>query len=244
MRIFFGIILSPIFYTLIALFLILFHPIQWLCYRLFGYVAHKRSVDVLNFCLTYCNLLILIIPKSIQTIKLPKNNPLIFVANHQSTYDIPGLIYFFRKYHAKFISKIELVKANIPSISYNLKVGGGANIERTDNEQSIEAIKQFALRMKKNNWSAFIFPEGTRTKNGAMKNFKVGGIATLLEYCPNATIVPIAIKGSWEMTKKGSFPLLPFNRITWTVLNPIERAGKTIEEMVSEAENAIRTSIA
>jgi 1-acyl-sn-glycerol-3-phosphate acyltransferase len=63
------------------------------------------------------------------TTALPEDRPLIFVANHQSTYDIPPLIWHLRKYHPKFISKIELGKG-IPSVSFNLRHGGSILIDR------------------------------------------------------------------------------------------------------------------
>ena len=55
---FFGYILSPVFYFFFFLTLVVFQPIQWICYKFFGYKAHKVSVDVLNFFLTYCDLLL------------------------------------------------------------------------------------------------------------------------------------------------------------------------------------------
>ncbi|RYG04405.1 MAG: 1-acyl-sn-glycerol-3-phosphate acyltransferase, partial [Chitinophagaceae bacterium] len=48
----FGFILTPIFYFFFFLMLCIFHPIQWICLKAFGYKAHKNSVDVLNFFLT------------------------------------------------------------------------------------------------------------------------------------------------------------------------------------------------
>lgn len=195
---------------------------------------------MLNFFLTYSTLLLFNIPRLKNRFKLPKGRSIIFVSNHQSTFDIPGLVFFFRKYHGKFISKIELVKANLPSISFNLKHGGGANIDRENSEQSKYEIIKLAKRMKERNWSAFIFPEGTRTKDGKMKAFQIGGISTIASIVPEALIVPVAIKGSLEMTKKGMFPLLPFNKMTWEVLSPIEIKGRDINEVIKEAEDSIR----
>src|SRR5690606_10686074 len=111
-----------------------------------------------------------------------------------------------RKYHVKFISKIELTKG-IPSISFNLKYGGGANIDRKDSKQAIAEIIKLGKRMHDNNWSAMIFAEGTRAKDGQMKRFHVGGIATLIKYNPNALVVPIAIENSWKVVQYGSYPL-------------------------------------
>jgi len=173
---------------------------------------------------------------------LPIGRPMIFLANHQSLTDIPPLIYYLRKYHAKFISKVELTK-NIPSISFNLKYGGGANIDRNDSRQSITEIVKLALRMKENKWSTVIFPEGTRSKNGQVKSFQVGGIATILKKCPDALLVPIAIDNSWKMVRYGLFPLNTFIKMTWEVLEPIEPAGRPVEEVVKEAEDSIKKAL-
>lgn len=243
MRVFFGILLSIPFYLFFCLWLLIFHPIQVICYKLFGYNAHKKSVEVLNFFLTYNSLLLGNIPVFKNKYKLPTDRPIIFVSNHQSAYDIPGLIFFLRKHHGKFISKIELAKSNIPSIAFNLRHGGGANIDRKDSGQAKNAIAQLAERMKKNNWSAFIFPEGTRTKTGFMKEFHVGGIATIFNIIPDVLIVPIAVNGSYNMTKKGVFPLLPFYKLSWEVLQPIETLGRDIVDVIKEAESVIRKKV-
>lgn len=237
-----GFILTPIFYFFFALCLLVFHPIQWLSLKFGGYTAHKKSVDILNFFLAYCNILLFNTISFIDNKNIPTGQPIIFVANHQSTFDIPAMIYFLRRFHGKFISKIELAKG-IPSISFNLKHGGAANIDRKDSKQSIGEILKLANNMKTKNWSAFIFPEGTRTRDGKMKHFHVGGIATLLKKNPDALIVPIAINGSYEMTKSGFFPLTPFVRMSWEVLDPIDKTGKTLEEIVLEAEQKIRLKV-
>jgi 1-acyl-sn-glycerol-3-phosphate acyltransferase len=234
-----GYIFSPVFYFFFFLTLVIFQPIQWVCYRFFGYKAHKIAVDILNFFLTYCDLFMGASISFVNKQNLPLNQPIIFVSNHQSMYDIPGIIWFLRKHHVKFISKIELTKG-IPSISYNLKYGGGANIDRKDSKQAISEIIKLGRRMKEKNWSAAIFPEGTRAKDGLLKPFQVGGIATLLKTVPNAHIVPIAIENSWKLVQFGAFPLSFGERLKWTVLPPISKEGKSLEEITMEAENAIR----
>ena len=237
-----GYILSPIFYLSFGLFLCIFHPIQWVAYRFFGYKAHKLSVDTLNFLLTACNITLLNRSSFNNEQLLPTDRPIIFVANHQSLYDIPGLIWFLRKFHPKFISKIELTKG-IPSISFNLKYGGGANIDRNDRKQAIAEIIKLGNRMKENNWSTVIFAEGTRAKDGKMKPFQIGGIATLLKIVPNALLVPVAIENSWKIVRYGTFPLSAMNDIKWTVLPPVETQNENLEEIVLAAENAIRAQI-
>jgi 1-acyl-sn-glycerol-3-phosphate acyltransferase len=243
MRKFFGYILSP--FTILAFFVVLliFQPLQWIAYKFFGYTAHKKVVDILNLCLLRTVYLtgntVIFINKQ----NLPAGRPMIFLANHQSMFDIPPLIYYLRKYHAKFISKIELTKG-IPSISFNLKYGGGANIDRKDSRQSIAELVKLAKRMKENKWSTVIFPEGTRSKDGQVKPFHLGGVATILKKCPEALLVPIAINNSGEMIKYGYYPLNTFTRMTWEVLEPIEPNGRSAEELVKEAEDRIRARVA
>src|SRR5690606_21240433 len=195
-----GYILSPIHYLAFGLIFLIFHPIQWLSLKLGGYEAHKRSVDIFNFWLVSTYYLLGNTVELKYKFNLPTDRPILFIANHQSMYDIPPLIYFLRKHHAKFISKIELTKG-IPSISFNLRHGGAANIDRKDSKQSIGEILKLAQRMKNNNWSAVIFPEGTRAKSAHIKPFALGGIATIIKKVPNVLIVPIAINNSWKMVQ-------------------------------------------
>ena len=239
---FFGYILTPVYYLFFWFWLGIFHPAQWLAFNLGGYKAHKLVVDLMNLCLVgTCYLLGNRITFT-NPYTLPLNRPIIFIANHQSMYDIPPLIWFLRKHHAKFISKIELTKG-IPSISYNLRKGGGANIDRKDTKQSIMEIVKLAVRMKEKNWSAVIFPEGTRAKDGQLKSFQVGGVATILKKCPEALLVPIAIDNSWRMVQYGFFPLSAMEHITLKVQEPIEPGSAPIEQLVLQAENAIRRAL-
>lgn len=242
MRKFFGYLLSPIFYLLFGIIITVFHPIQWLCLKLGGYQGHKKCVDALNLCLLATYYVLGNTIKFTNRQNLPMERPILFVANHQSMYDIPPLIFFLRKHHGKFISKIELARG-IPSISFNLRHGGAANIDRKDPKQSIAEILKLANNMKAKNWSAFIFPEGTRAKTGKIKPFNVGGIATILKKVPDVLVVPIAIRNSWQMVRYGFFPLNPFTRMSWEVLEPIEPRGLNAEDLVARVEASIKEKV-
>ncbi|HEY1006491.1 MAG TPA: lysophospholipid acyltransferase family protein [Sphingobacteriaceae bacterium] len=234
-----GYLFTPIHYIFWGILLLVFHPVQWLSLKLGGYHAHKRSVDILNFFLVGTYYVMGSHVSFRNRVNLPSDRSIIFIANHQSLYDIPPMIWFLRKHHAKFISKIELTRG-IPSISFNLKYGGAANIDRKDPKQAIGEILKLAQRMKTNTWSTVIFPEGTRSRTGQLKPFAVGGIATLLKKVPGALVVPVAIDGAWKMVQYGKFPLSFGEKMSWTVLDPIEPEGLTPDEVVSAAEQAIR----
>lgn len=232
-------LLTPLHYIAFTFFLLIFHPLQWIAFNVFGYKAHKLVVDLLNACLVSTYYLLGNSVSFINRIDLPQNRSIIFIANHQSLYDIPPLIWFLRKYHAKFISKIELTKG-IPSISYNLKHGGGANINRKDARQALTELAKLGSRMKENRWSAVIFPEGTRSKDGVIRSFQSAGVAALLKKCPEALLVPIVIRNSWKMVRFGTFPLGDFLKLQFEVLQPIEPEQQPAEILVKQAEKLIR----
>ena len=173
---------------------------------------------------------------------IPENAPIIFVANHQSLYDIIGIIWFLRKFHSKFVSKKELGKG-IPSVSYNLRHGGSILINRKDPKQAIPLIKGLSEYIETNNRSAVIFPEGTRSKTGKPKEFALSGIKILCKYAPSAYVVPISINNSWKMVKFGVFPMGLGNKLEFIIHKPIAVKDFAFEEIASKTEETIVKSI-
>jgi len=173
---------------------------------------------------------------------IPTNVPIIFVANHQSLYDIVGIIWYLRKFHPKFVSKKELGKG-IPSVSFNLKYGGSVLIDRKDPKQALPAIKGLGEYIEKHNRSAVIFPEGTRSKTGVSKKFSENGLKILCKYAPNAFVVPITINNSWKMTKFGSFPMGLGNSLEFIIHKPIAVKNNTFEEIFAQTEKEITENI-
>jgi 1-acyl-sn-glycerol-3-phosphate acyltransferase len=239
-------IISYIFSSIFALvffsLLIIFHPLQWIGLNVFGYKGHKFSVDIMNWFLTK-SLIILGIPVTIENKqKIPENKTIIFVSNHQGIFDIPPIIWSFRKYHPKFVSKIELGKG-IPSISFNLRNGGAALIDRKDAKQAISTLANFAKKINKNKWSAVIFPEGTRSRNGEPKKFAINGLKVLTKYNKDGYVVPLTINNSWKVFKYGKFPLGIGSPIKITTHQPIKIDSLPFDELMSETEKVIKEHI-
>jgi len=230
--------ISIIYYLVFFLLLIIFHPVQWICFNVFGYQAHKKSVDILNFGLVRATLILGTTYKVEGREKVPAGVPLIIVANHQSMNDIPPIIWFMRKFHPKFISKKELGKG-IPSVSYNLRHGGSVLIDRKDPKQALPTIKGMAEYIQKYNRSAVIFPEGTRSKTGEPKKFSENGLKILCKFAPSAYIVPISINNSWKLDRYGKFPLGLGNRLTFTIQEPFAIKNIPFEEVMERTENAV-----
>lgn len=235
-------LISPIVLIFFAIYLGIFHVAQVIAFRVFGYEAHKKVVDALNWFLLH-NLWFLGSTMRVSYAEeLPVGRPMIIVANHQSLYDIVGIIWFMRKYHVKFVSKIEL-GSGLPSISYNLKHGGSVLIDRKDNKQAIAALMRFGKKLEEKKWSACIFPEGTRSRDGKLKPFAVGGVSTLLKYMPSALVVPVAIGGTGKLHRYGQFPMGMFSKLSWQVLPPFERGEMTAEEVTNKAQSMIAAAL-
>jgi len=234
---------TVLYFLCFGLTLVIFHPIQWFCNNVFGYKAHKISVDCLQFFLMRCLNVLGTRFSFNNPHHIEKGIPLILVANHQSMYDIPPLIWYLRKHHVKFISKKELGKG-IPSVSYNLRHGGSVLIDRKDALGSIKAIQEFAKRVEQRKWAAVIFPEGTRSRDGHPKLFKTKGLITMFNHMPSALIVPITINNSWKTLRYGKFPMGLGARIKYTVHKPIALSeSKDHKELISEIEKTITEAI-
>ena len=233
--------LTILFFLLFGLVLVIFHPIQWLCLNLIGYNAHKKSVSVLNWFIMRCTNVLGTRYTFRNQQQLPTDRPLIIVTNHQSMYDIPPIIWYMRMYHPKFVSKIELGKG-IPSVSYNLRHGGSALINRKDPKQSIAELQKLGKYIETNNRSAVIFPEGTRSRNGVPKPFRTTGLKVMMKNAPSALIVPISINNSWKLLRYGKFPMGLGSHVTFDVHQPLENSGNP-DELITQIENLIVSGI-
>ncbi len=148
--------------------------------------------------------------------------PYLVIANHQSLFDIPifGAV-FFRSY-PKFISKRELARG-IPSISFHLRRGGHAVIDRRDRSDALDAIRALAAQVRARGISAVIYPEGTRARRGVLGAFKPAGALALLEAAPDVPVVVVAIDESWRLLRWNLMPIPFGTRVRVSIGAPIAR---------------------
>ena len=234
--------LTIIYFICFGLTLVVFHPIQWFCLNVFGYQAHKKSVDILQLILIRCLNVLGTRITFTNEYNIPNDRPLIIVANHQSMYDISPIMWYMRKHHVKFISKKELGKG-IPSVSYNLKHGGSVLIDRKNPIQAVKAIENFSNYIETTKRAAVIFPEGTRSKNGTPKPFQRKGLITLFQHIPSAIVVPITINNSWKMLRYGKFPLGIGNHLQFLVHQPLNLGEYKTNELIDIIEKQITEAV-
>ena len=161
----------------------------------------------------------------------------IVVSNHQSMLDIPilGTLLFWN--FPKYVSKRSLARW-IPSVSYNLRRGGHALIDRGDPAQALEAIRELGARVRRGGASAVIFPEGTRARVGDLGVFRRAGTVALLEAAPETPVLPVTIDESWRLLVHNMFPL-PWGTVVRVAIGePIARTPGESPDQVLDTVRA------
>jgi 1-acyl-sn-glycerol-3-phosphate acyltransferase len=131
----------------------------------------------------------------------------IVVCNHQSMLDISMLTQHLSALRPRYVSKRELARG-VPGVSYNLRRGGSALIDRKDSAQARAAIADITRRIRDEKLTVVIFPEGTRSKTGAMKPFKVGGLRELVLGAPGVPILPVTSFGGSLLFSRSLKPIV------------------------------------
>jgi 1-acyl-sn-glycerol-3-phosphate acyltransferase len=233
-------ILTSLFLFLFGVYLLIFHVIQFIAYNLGGRKWQAKAVDGLTFFL-FNSLKIAGVKIEIENFEgIPKDRPLILVANHHSLHDITGIGWIMRGFDLAFVSKAELGK-RIPSISYNLRKSSSALINRKDKKQSISEILRMAKHIEKNKSAVCIFPEGTRKHRGdLLRTFKPAGTTALIKKAPSALIVPIAISGTWNL----GFPIPFGSKIKFERLKDVEPSQfDNLDDVILECQNQIHSAV-
>lgn len=222
--------------------LVLFDPLQRIA-RLFGQRPQEIVVGALQTSLVAaCHLCGTRFEVERAPGVLP-NTPYLLIANHQSMFDIPIIGSLLFTNYPKYVSKRELARW-IPSISYNLRVGGNALIDRADRAQAVEAIRALGERAQERGVSVVIYPEGTRSRAGELKPFKPAGTLTLLEAAPAVAVVPVTIDASWRLLCHNLLPVPFGTRIRVRFADPIERGSENgAAQILARAQQEIESTL-
>jgi 1-acyl-sn-glycerol-3-phosphate acyltransferase len=155
--------------------------------------------------------------------RVPARQAVVFCANHQSNIDPPIL---FQVLHPRLhvLFKAELKK--LPLLGKAFQMGGFVPIDRGSREQSMAAIEQAAESLRQGN-SFLTFPEGTRSRTGALLPFKRGPFLMALK--AQVPVVPVAVQGGTASMRKGS-PIVRPVTVSVRIGQPIETRGMELSE--------------
>lgn len=167
----------------------------------------------------------------------------IFMSNHQSNFDIP-VLYCALPVQFRWLAKAELFR--IPIFGLSMRGAGYISIDRSNRKSAFYSLARAAEAIR-NGTSVMIFPEGTRSRDGALLPYKKGGFVMAVD--AGVPIVPVVITGTHAIMPKGRL-LIRRRWVRVHIGRPIETASfsrktkddlmvkvrSAMQEMVSEAE--------
>ena len=162
-----------------------------------------------------------------------KDPPVVLVANHQSSADI-GAIYLTQA-QFRWLSKDSVFK--LPCIGSAMKWAGYVSISRGNRSSHVKALKSSSEWIRQG-ISMFYFPEGTRSEDGKLQEFKVGAFRLAIE--EGVAIQPIVLCGTRDMMLKNSAIPKPAR----LCLEVMPRVWPEKEETVEAFSERVRRMIA
>ena len=141
----------------------------------------------------------------------------VFVANHQSIYDIP-ILFWSLPYQLRIIAKESL--GRFPFLGWHLRRTGHMLVDRRRPDRG--AIFAWASRLTSRGLSLIVFPEGTRSGDGRVRAFKGGSFYLALE--AGLPVVPLSVVGSRHVMLKGRLATYPGD-VRLVVHEPMETRG-------------------
>lgn len=197
-------IITTVSYLLILDFEILFHRLFW-SPSVEPYV-NRRAPKAAHWILANARLLMGIDTRNHTDKKLSANLPkrFITITNHQSLFDIVMVFDLFPRYDTRFVAKSTL-KNGFPGVSQVLRFGRHALIDRHGSaRRTFEQMSHFARRCVGKSYCPAIFPEGTRSRTGALGTFHPAGLRMILDQ-GTAPIVVAALDGGYRIATLRDF---------------------------------------
>lgn len=184
---------------------------------------------------------------SVQGMDVLPGGGAVLVSNHQSLVDIPLLLSAFPR-PVRFLAKREL--AEIPLFGKGMAAAGNVFVDRDDPRDAVHMLREASARLS-DGQLLVVFPEGTRSGDGSIGEFKPG--AFYLAQKSGAPVVPVYIDGGRRALPKGSLVFRPAS-LSVRVLPPLsveegaggakERIAVSTRERILAARGAVSSAAA
>ena len=164
----------------------------------------------------------------------------VMVLNHNSMVDILSIYNLPLVF--KWVSKKEVYR--IPIVGRLLLAHGDIVINRASTKEAMQLVHTRGKEWLAKGASVAIFPEGTRSKDGEIHNFKAG--AFILAKDAEVPILPIVLEGTDRVARKGFF-MNWSNRITIKILPPVSKQDvveRPIKEVMAEVHDSMVNALA
>ncbi len=168
--------------------------------------------------------------------RIDRSTAYVMVSNHQSLLDILVLYRLF--VHFKWVSKAENFR--IPFVGWNMTLNRYIRIERGRARGNLGMMRSAEAALRGGS-PVMIFPEGTRSPDGALGEFKAGAFElSLRSGCP---LLPIVIRGTAAALPKRGFIFRGKHAVRVSVLEPVF-PGRTPGTDAATLRSIVRATIA
>ena len=172
------------------------------------------------------------------TEKINRETRYVFISNHQSALDIPVLIAGL-SHQLSFIAKKELFM--IPFFGWGIAAMGHIWIDRSNARKAKASIDRAVNRLRKENISLLLFPEGTRSNDGRVGEFKQASFTLALK--AGVQVVPVAIRNAANVLPKKALQIRP-GEIFLDICDPIDVSKETTKaELCLAVHQIIKTRV-
>lgn len=157
--------------------------------------------------------------------QLEREKGIIYVCNHQSNLDIPVIVSALHM-DVGFVAKKEM--KSWPFFNIWMRKSKCIFLNRENPREGIKDIKE-AVKVIKEGYPIVIFPEGERTLDGEILRFKKGSFKLATE--TNGIIIPLTLKGTFDIQKRGEWKMKRNQLVTVVVDEPIYVSSLSKEEL-------------
>src|SRR6185503_12016212 len=164
----------------------------------------------------------------------------VYMANHSSLIDTPAM-FAYLPYQFKIMAKKELFY--VPFMGWHLWTSGNFPVDRSDGRKTARSLRR-VIEGVKGGKSLAVFPEGTRTPDGHLQDFKPGAFKIALR--AGVPIVPVTIRGTFKLLPKTTLAPRP-GSVDVIIGEPIETSGysdKNLGKLIAETRAAIDKNLA
>ena len=151
------------------------------------------------------------------------DQPCVLMANHQSYMDVPAIVSVCPS-PIRFVARKAVF--TVPILGRAMKATGQISIDRSNQSQAIASLQAAAHKISDGR-TVLVFPEGTRSRDGALQGFKKGGFMLAID--AQVPIIPVGISGTRSVVSRGSSHFKP-GKVGVCVGSPIQTKGKTAND--------------
>jgi 1-acyl-sn-glycerol-3-phosphate acyltransferase len=170
---------------------------------------------------------------------IDRNQPTIYMCNHQGTFDIFVLLAHL-PIQFRWVAKVGLFR--IPVLGWAMSTAGYISLDRSKRKRAYRGMETVARKIRERT-SVVMFPEGSRSYDGALQPFMNGGFTLAIR--AGIPICPLTLDGTWAIMPRTTLRIKK-GMVRIVIERPIETIGLTMQDrkqLMQEVEQKIRANL-